>query len=331
VWTMLYCPLSMLSANYPSVSELGYENLDYDQIVFPRLGFEFHINPTAFRIFGLEIQWYGIIIAIGLLLALFFCMRQFKKVGLDSASCLDVVTVGCIGGIVGARTYYVVFNWSEYAGDLKSILNVRQGGLAIYGGVIGALIIGAFACKICKVKILPMLDVCGVGFLLGQAIGRWGNFTNQEAFGCNTGCIFGMSGGMIQNWITRNYNSEILDPNYMVHPCFFYESVWCLIGFFVLAYVLNHYRKFDGQIALLYIGWYGLGRFFIEGLRTDSLTIGEAGTLRVSQILAFVCVIFSVIMLLVCFSKIKRMGNDYKLYCNTEESRMLLEQAENKN
>lgn len=319
IWTMQYCPLSMLSADFTSLRELGYESLDYDEIVFPKLGFDFHIDSTAFTIFGLEIQWYGIIITVGIILALIFGMCHFKKVGLDSANCIDVVTVGCIGGIIGARTYYVLFNWSEYAGDIKAILNIRQGGLAIYGGVIGALLFGISACKICKVKILPMLDVCGTGFLLGQAIGRWGNFTNQEAFGCNTDCIFGMSGGMIQNWIARNYSSDILNPNYMVHPCFLYESVWCLIGFFVLAYILNKHRKFDGQIALLYLGWYGLGRFFIEGLRTDSLTIGEAGILKVSQILAFVCVIFSVIMLLVCFSKVKRMGNDYKLYCNTEK------------
>ncbi len=321
----------MLKADCPSVSELGYENLDYHEIVFPRLGFDFHIDSTAFTVFGINIQWYGIIISFGIVLALLFGMRHFKKVGLDGASCLDVVTVGCIGGIVGARIYYVLFNWSEYAGDIKSILNVRQGGLAIYGGVIGALLSGMVACKICRVKILPMLDVCGAGFLLGQAIGRWGNFTNQEAFGCNTDCIFGMSGGRIQTWITQNYNREILDPDYMVHPCFFYESVWCLIGFVVLAYILNKFRKFDGQIALLYLGWYGLGRFFIEGLRTDSLTIGEAGNLRVSQVLAFVCVIFSVIMLFICFSKINRMGADYKLYCDTEESKMLLEQAKNKN
>lgn len=321
------CLLSMLNASYTSVSELGYDNLDYYEIVFPKLGLDFHVNPTAISFWGIDIQWYGIIITIGIVLALFFGVRHFTKVGLDYISCMDVVTAGCIGGIVGARAYYVIFNWSQYAGDLKAILNIRQGGLAIYGGLIGAFLTGVIACKICEVRVLPMLDVCGAGFLLGQAIGRWGNFTNQEAFGCNTDCMFGMSGGRIQTWIMLNYESDELNPEYMVHPCFLYESFWCLLGFIVLAYVLNHHRKFDGQIFLMYIGWYGLGRFFIEGLRTDSLTAGASGTLRVSQLLALVCVIVSVIVLPICFAVVKHMGEKYRIYCETEESLMMVEHA----
>lgn len=322
---MPYCPLCMLRADSPSVSELGYENLDYHEIVFPKLGLDFDINPTAFSIFGLDIQWYGIIISLGVLLALIFGTKHFRKVGLDYIRCWDVVLVGCIAGIIGARTYYVIFNWSEYAGDLKSILNIRQGGLAIYGGVIGAFLVGVIACKIRKVAILPMLDVCGAGFLLGQAIGRWGNFTNQEAFGSNTDSVLGMSGGRIQYWITQNYEPEVLNPDYMVHPCFFYESVWCLTGFAVLAYVLNKHRKFDGQIFLMYIGWYGLGRFFIEGLRTDSLT---AGSFRVSQVLSIVCFGISVILIPVFLAVIKQKGENYRLYRDTEESARLLAESE---
>ena len=311
-----------------TISELGYDNLDYNEIVFPKLGFDFHIDSTAFTVFGLDIQWYGIIITTGLVLALLFGLKNMRRVGLDPDRAIDAIIGGIIGGIIGARTYYVAFNWSEYAGDWKSILNTREGGLAIYGGVIGAFLVGGIVCKFRKVKLFPMLDICGTGFLLGQAIGRWGNFTNQEAFGRNTDNIFGMSGGRIQQWISRTYTADVLNPDYPVHPCFLYESVWCLTGFILLAIMLKKYRKFDGQNFLCYLIWYGTGRFFIEGLRTDSLMIG---TLRVSQVLAAVCVVVSSILLAVSLSKVKRMGRDYKLYCDTEESKLLLAQAEQKN
>ena len=311
-----------------SLSELGYDNLDYNEIVFPKLGFDFHIDSTAFTVFGLDIQWYGIIITFGLVLALIFGLRNMRRVGIDPDRAMDAIIGGIIGGIVGARTYYVAFNWSEYAGNWKEIFNTRGGGLAIYGGVIGAFLVGGIVCKFRKVKLLPMLDICGTGFLLGQGIGRWGNFTNQEAFGCNTDSIFGMSGGRIQNWISRNYTSDVLNPDDMVHPCFLYESVWCLTGFVLLVIFLKKYRKFDGQNFLLYLIWYGLGRFFIEGLRTDSLMIG---TLRVSQVLAAVCVVVCVILMIVFSSKVRRMGREYKLYCDTEESRLLLAQADELN
>lgn len=311
-----------------TVTEMGYDNLDYNEIVFPRLGFDFHIDSTAFTVFGLDIQWYGLIITIGLVLALIFGLRNMRRVGLDPDRAIDAIIAGIVGGIIGARTYYVVFNWSEYAGDWKAILNTREGGLAIYGGVIGAFLVGGIACKIRKVKLLPMLDICGTGFLLGQGIGRWGNFTNQEAFGANTDNIFCMSGGRIQKWISLNYTQDVLNPAYPVHPCFLYESVWCLTGFVILVIILKKFRKFDGQNFLLYLIWYGLGRFFIEGLRTDSLMIG---TLRVSQALAAVCVVVCTILLIIFLSKVKRMGRDYKLYCNTEESKMLLAQADELN
>ena len=308
-----------------SVSELGYDNLDYDEIVFPKLGFDFHIDSTASTVFGLDIQWYGVIITCGLVLALIFGLRNMRRVGIHPDRAIDAIIGGIIGGIVGARTYYVAFNWSEYAGNWKEIFNTRGGGLAIYGGVIGAFLVGGIVCKFRKVKLLPMLDICGTGFLLGQGIGRWGNFTNQEAFGCNTDSIFGMTGGRIQNWISRTDTADVLNPDYMVHPCFLYESVWCLTGFAILIIILKKYRKFDGQNFLLYLIWYGLGRFFIEGLRTDSLMIG---TLRISQVLAAVCVVVCTVLLIVFSSRVKRMGRDYKLYCDTEESRLLLAQAD---
>ncbi len=311
-----------------TVQELGYSNLEYNEIVFPHLGIDVKIDSTAFTIFGVPIQWYGLIITFGLLLAMIFGFRNMRRLGIDPDRAIDAVIGGIIGGLVGARVYYVVFNWSQYAGNWKEIVNVRNGGLAIYGGLIGAVLVGGIICKLRKVKLLPMLDIVGVCFLLGQGIGRWGNFTNQEAFGSNTDSLFGMSGGRIQDWIYDNYTAKgdlTLSADYLVHPCFLYESVWCLLGFILLAAALKKWRKFDGQIFLMYIGWYGMGRFFIEGLRTDSLMLG---TLRVSQLVAALCVIASVILLLVMSSRVKRMGSDYVLYCNSKESKRLLAEAD---
>jgi phosphatidylglycerol:prolipoprotein diacylglycerol transferase len=318
-----------------TIEELGYSStLDYYEIVFPKLGIDVHINPTAFTVGGIAIQWYGIIITFGLLLALIFGFRNMRRVGLDPDRAIDGVIGGILGGLVGARIFYVAMRWDQYAGDWKSILNTREGGLAIYGGVIGAFLVGSIVCRIRKVKLLPMFDICGAGFLLGQGIGRWGNFTNQEAFGKNTDSLFCMSGGRIQTWISENYtstsslNSDVtLDASYAVHPCFLYESIWCLIGFVLLALTLKKWRKFDGQIFLMYIGWYGLGRAFIESLRTDSLMIGS---LRISQCLGILGFVVSAVLLAVMLFKVKRMGRDYVLYCNTEESKRLLAEADEK-
>lgn len=310
-----------------TLEELGYADLEYNEIVFPNLGIDITINPTAFTIFGFEIQWYGLIITFGLLLALLFGFRNMPRLGIDPDRAIDAIIGGIIGGIIGARAYYVAAQWEEYAGDWASILNTREGGLAIYGGIIGAFLTGSIVCKIRKVPLLPMYDLCGMGFLLGQGIGRWGNFTNQEAFGCNTDSLFGMSGGRIQYWITANASSAttqgdtVLDPSYPVHPCFLYESLWCLAGFVLLTIVMRKWRKFDGQLFFMYIGWYGLERFFVEGLRTDSLM---EGSLRISQAVAAVCVAVSVIMLIIGFSRVKRLGTDYVLYCNSDTYRQRL-------
>lgn len=315
-----------------TLTELGYPYLEYDEIVFPNLGIDLHVNPTAFTIFGINVQWYGILIVFGILLALVFAYRNMHQVGIEPDRATDAIIGGVLGALVGARVYYVLLNWDDYRGDLRSIINTREGGLAILGGLIGAVIVGGIVCKVRKVKFLPMMDLCGVGFLIGQGIGRWGNFTNQEAFGCNTNGLFAMSGGRIQLWIDANYNSMrsynsdmTMDSAYPVHPCFLYESAWCLLGAVVLWIVLRKWRKFDGQIILMYMVWYGLGRFFIEGLRTDSLMIG---TLRVSQGLSAVMFVTAVVLLIIGFSRVKRMGKDYVLYVNTKESKELLAEAE---
>lgn len=307
---------------------------DAYKIVFPKLGFEFNINPTAFTIFGVDIQWYGIIITIGLILAMAYCFSKMKRFGIDSDRAIDAIIGGIIGGLLGARIYYVTMKWDQYSGDLKSIFNFRNGGLAIYGGLIGASIVGLIICNIRKVKKLPMLDICSVGFLIGQGIGRWGNFVNQEAFGCNTNNIFGMTGGTIQQTIIDEsayldgsmYQAGLeISENYAVHPCFLYESVWCILGFVVLALYSKH-RKYDGQLFLMYLTWYGLERFVVEGLRTDSLMVGN---IRVSQALSAILVITSVIIQIIMHSKVRRYPENYILYCNTDESKKMLKDAEN--
>lgn len=303
--------------------------LDYNEITFPKLGIDLHVNSTAFSIGGLDIQWYGILITFGLVLAMIYAFTQVKKYGLHPDRVLDCIIGGIIGGVVGARAYYVLLNWDNYAGDWKSIFNIREGGLAIYGGIIGAFLTGFLVAKIRKVKFLPLMDIVGIGFLLGQGIGRWGNFFNQEAFGCNTDSIFGMSGGRIQEWITDQYPSTTyfanfgtaLDASQPVHPCFLYESVWCLLGFVLLAIFAKKIRRYDGQIFLIYICWYGAERAVVEGLRTDSLVIGNV---RISQLLAICCVVVSIILQVVIGTKVKRMGVDYHMYKDTAESKRIL-------
>lgn len=307
---------------------------DLNEIQFPKLGWTFRIDPTAFKIGSLEVQWYGLIITLGLILAFIYCFPKMKRFGLDSDRTIDAVLGGIIGGLVGARLYYVIFNWDQYKDDLKSIFNTREGGLAIYGGIIGALAVGLLICKIRKVKMLPMLDITCIGFLIGQGVGRWGNFVNQEAFGGKTDSFLGMTGGRIQEYIFENSaslggsltaeGSGIMNLElYPVHPCFLYESVWCLLGFVLLAFWSKR-RKYDGQLLLMYMAWYGAERFFVEGLRSDSLYIGS---IRVSQALSALIFVVSVILQIVMFSRIRRDPERYVLYVNTKESHQLIEEG----
>ncbi|MBR4092568.1 MAG: prolipoprotein diacylglyceryl transferase [Oscillospiraceae bacterium] len=288
-------------------------------VSFPKLGIEFKVDRVAFEIFGFEIHWYAIIIGIGMLLALFYCFSVMKKFGVNSDRATDVVFVGLIGGILGARAYYIIFDNELTFADF---FDIRGGGLAIYGGVIGAFLCAFITAKIRKIRFVPFADVAAIGFAIGQSIGRWGNLINQEAFGGPTNLPWGMTGNIIELSVGDIYSSSYT----MVHPCFLYESLWCAIGFVILHF-LSKKRKFDGQIFLTYTAWYGLGRFFIEGLRTDSLMFGR---LRVSQVLAGLCVIVSVILILSIFQKIKRSGIPAVLYVDTEESKKLIAEEEAK-
>ena len=261
-------------------------------VQFPKLGWEFQIDPVAFTIGNLEIRWYGILIAAGFLLAFFYALASCKKMRINEDKLINCVIVGMICGVIGARLYYVIFYpGSDYIENPMAIFDLRKGGLGIYGGIIGGLLGGAITGKICHLRIPPILDLASLGFLIGQCIGRWGNFVNQEAFGGATSLPWGM----------QSAATELVVPNSPVHPCFLYESLWCLLGFLLLHTFTRKFRKYDGQTFLLYLLWYGVGRFFIEGLRQDSLLTPFLG-LRVSQVVAAATVIISLVLLLV-FSK----------------------------
>lgn len=255
-------------------------------VTFPGLGdwANFTLDPVAFRIGGMEIRWYGVLIALGFLLAFVYVIRNAKRFGLNSDKLLDAVIVGLIAGIVGARLYYVIF----YPGDLYwndpiQIFYINEGGLAIYGGVIGGLLGGGLVAKHHKICIPAMLDIAMIGFLIGQGIGRWGNFINQEAFGTPTDLPWGM--------LSENTGGVT------VHPCFLYESLWCLLGVLVLHIFSKKWRKYDGQIFLLYLVWYGVERFVVEGLRTDSLYVPGL-PLRVSQLVALATALVGIVCLI---------------------------------
>lgn len=271
-------------------------------VSFPKINLDIEINPVLIQIGNFKIYWYGVLIAIGFLLALIYGLRNCKRFRMDSDHMIDCVIGGVIGGIIGARLYYVLFNLDIYLADPKQIFFINEGGLAIYGGIIGALLLGGVMCKIRKVKMSCMFDLAGIGFLIGQAVGRWGNFVNQEAFGTNTNLPWGMqlSSQRISQIQYQYAGIEGFDITQPVHPCFLYESLWCIVGFVLLHIISKKFRKFDGQIFFMYIGWYGLGRVWIEGLRTDSLMLGPV---RISQLVAGLCVVASVVMLIIGFKR----------------------------
>ena len=264
-----------------------------DLISFPGLGLQFEVNRVAFSIGSIDIYWYAILIATGFMLALVFCFKNFPKFGVDPDRAIDVVFFAMIFGIIGARLYYVAFQWDMYKDNLLEILNIRGGGLGFYGGIIGGIIGLIIGCKLRGQNTLAFLDVAGGAVLIGQGIGRWGNFVNSEAFGSNTTLPWGMTSPKIAAYIERHSEEvmgAVMDPSVPVHPTFFYESLWCAIGLLVFCYVMKK-RKFDGQMLLFYLGWNGFGRMIIEGLRTDSLMIGP---FRISQHLGALMFIFAV-------------------------------------
>jgi len=261
-----------------------YDPSNYSTISFPWLGIE--INPNRIIDLGfMQIRWYGLIIATGLLLAVVYALRRCKQFGIKQDDILDGVLWIVPVAIICARLYYCIFSWDTYAKDPISILYIWEGGLAIYGGVIGAAVGVLVYCRLKKISTAAVLDLVALGFLIGQCLGRWGNFFNREAFGSEiTGNFF------LRMGLFNVYEGQFQ----YFHPTFLYESLWNLAGFIALHF-LSKKRKFDGQIALSYVAWYGLGRALIEGLRTDSLYWGP---FRVSQLLAAVSCLAAVSVLL---------------------------------
>lgn len=291
---------------------------DYTLVEFPKLGWDFNVyeNLVEFTLPGwdidITIKFYGVIIAFGFTLAVLFGGRMAYTWKMSIDKMLDVLIYGTFGGIIGARLYYVAFQWDSYKDDLLSIFKIWEGGLAIYGGIIGAFLAAYFVCKRIDLNFYKLLDLAGMSLLIGQGIGRWGNFTNQEAFGINTDSIFGMTSEKISDYISSHYSSLTangisMDSTLPVHPTFLYESIWCLFGFVVLYIICKKYRKFDGQLILGYGIIYGIERFFVEGLRTDSLYIGDTG-LRVSQVLSLAIVVFCAALMIVRLVQINK-GN----------------------
>lgn len=248
-------------------------------IWFPYLGIEIdHLNKYAFTIGNFAIAWYGVIIALGVVAGLLMARFLAKKSGQDPEFYVDFLIYALIFGLIGARAYYVAFEWDFYKGDILKILDFRAGGLAIYGGVIAAIITAAVFAKIRKKPLTELLDTAMPGLVLGQAIGRWGNFTNQEAFGSYTDCIFAMR----LNDKTAAYTTPELLKNAVrvggvryiqVHPTFLYESIGCLLILAIMIICFLKFRKFKGQIACTYMIGYGVLRAFIENLRTDQLKL----------------------------------------------------------
>ncbi len=272
---------------------------NYSAISFPFLGLE--LNPgRGFDIGPLNIHFYGVVIAVGLMLAVIYGCRRSKQFGIKEDDIIDGVLWIVPFAILCARAYYCIFSWDQYRDDPVSVFYIWKGGLAIYGGVLGAVIGVVIHCAVKKIKIPALLDLVSLGFLIGQSIGRWGNFFNREAFGAATDSFFRMG---LLNIFTEEWE--------YYHPTFLYESVWNAAGF-VLLHFLSKKRKYDGQIALGYVAWYGLGRSVIEGLRVDSL---YWGSFRVSQVLAAVSCLAAVVVLVVQYFK---PHNSQDLFVNRE-------------
>lgn len=285
--------------------------MHYD-ISFPHLGIYLDHVGKSISIFGFEIAYYGIIIGCAILIGFLIATSEAKRTRQNPEDYLDMGIIGVIAGIVGARVYYVIFSWDMYKDNLLHIFNLREGGLAIYGGVIGAVLAVFILAKVKHLSPFQILDTVAMAILNGQMLGRWGNFFNREAFGEYTDSLFAMrlpldavrSGDVTERM--RQHIERIDGVSYIqVHPTFLYESLWCCVLLIILALYRKH-KKYEGEVFLLYIFGYGLGRVWIEGLRTDQLLLPGIG-LPVSQLLAGCVVIFAGAALLYLRKNHKRM------------------------
>lgn len=277
-------------------------------VSFPGLGIgEFSINPVAFTIpigSGIEVRWYGILIVTGIILAFVYCAYRAKQEGINFDNLLDIAIFTIVFAVIGARAYYVLTSLDKYD-SFWEMIAIWNGGLAIYGAVIAGALTIFIVCKIKKLNAVKMLDAVAPAVMIGQIIGRWGNFCNGEAFGEEL---------VEGHWLyfarmgLNSYNTGF--TTMMVHPTFLYESLWNLVGFIIIHFLYKK-KKFDGQIVLMYLTWYGFGRMLIEGLRTDSLYVG---VFRISQVVGFLCFVLGAIALIVLFMKANRRAKDEEEY-----------------
>lgn len=277
------------------------------QIAFPGLGIDmFSIDPVAIRLFGLEIRWYGLIIVMGILLAFSQAFYRSKREGFTKDDMLDLFIYTVLCGVVGARLYYVLTSLEKYD-NFWQFFQIWNGGIGIYGGIIGGCI-GIFAvCKVKKKSFIRAFDMAAPAVMVGQIIGRWGNFCNGEAFGDSTkfeffGKVFETPNASSLPWMMQ-VNSYASDYETVIaHPTFLYESLWNIIGLAIINSVYSK-KKFDGQICLMYFAWYGFGRMFIEGLRADSLYVGG---IKISQLIGLLCAVFCTAAIIFILIKKKR-------------------------
>lgn len=277
------------------------------EIWFPNLGIEIdHLSRTAFTVFGQDIYWYGIFIGLGVILGVLLALHEAKRTGQNPDTYLDFIIYAMIIAIIGARLYYVIFSWDFYSQHPEKIFAIREGGLAIYGGIIGGVLTAIVYSHVKKKNFWVMADTMAPSLILGQMLGRWGNFFNKEAFGGFTDNLFAMryqlsqvrasdvTPDILQNLVTVNGVDYI-----QVHPTFLYESFWSLCVFIILL-ILQRKKNFNGQVCATYFFGYALGRVWIEGLRTDQLCIGNV---PVSQALSAVLIIASVVLYVYCKKK----------------------------
>lgn len=255
-----------------------------NHVGFPGLGLDFTLNRTAFTLFGRDIYWYGILIVTGLILGIIFCIFEAKRVGLPDDTIIDIAIIGTPSAIICARLYFVISNFGDYVHNPASIFKIWEGGIAIYGSIIGGALAAYIYCRVKKISFLKVFDVCSFGLLIGQIIGRWGNFVNVEAYGSQT----------TLPWRMEIYD-KVLGEMVCVHPTFLYESLWNLAGFIGLLLYRKH-KKFEGELFLLYMTWYGLGRMWIEQLRVDSLPY--SADFKISQIVAIATAMIGIILII---------------------------------
>lgn len=234
------------------------------------------MNPIAFEIFGISVRWYGILISLGMLLGTVIAVKESRRIGFDEEKLIDLLILAIPLAVIGARIYYVIFNWQYYKGDILKIINIRGGGLAIHGAIIVSVLVALVYCKVKKISFWEIADIVAPSIILGQAIGRWGNFINQEAYGTPTDLPWG-----------------IVVNGQRVHPTFLYESIWDFSVFLFLLWYRKNKVKVKGEVFLLYLILYSFARFFIEGLRIDSLMLGP---FRVAQLISIVIIAISIIL-----------------------------------